>query len=93
MILWKNLRLSFPNCPKHVRKRKTMSTKFNAIRRLRNRIFHHEAITWNLNVLNSYKLEIIEGIEWLDKDLLEWLVELNHIDETIEKYRKIIEKE
>ena len=68
-----------------------MSSKFNGIRRLRNRIFHHEAITWNLSVLNSYKHEITEGIEWLDKNLLEWLIELNHIDETIEKYRKTIE--
>ncbi|NLB26502.1 MAG: hypothetical protein GX820_07400 [Bacteroidales bacterium] len=69
MALWKNLRLAFTNCPKSIRKRKTMSSKFNRIRKLRNRIFHHEAITWNLNVLNSYKNEIIEGIEWLNKDL------------------------
>lgn len=91
MTLWKSLRLSFPNCPKQIRKRKTMSSKFNGIRRLRNRIFHHEAITWNLEVLNSYKLEIIDGIEWLDKGLLDWIVELNHIDETIEKFRRTIE--
>ncbi len=44
-----------------------MSSKLNGIRKLRNRIFHHEAITWNLNVLNSYKDEIIEGIEWLNR--------------------------
>ncbi len=93
MTLWKNLRLTFPNCPKRIRQRKTMSSKFNGIRRLRNRIFHHEAITWNLDVLHAYKLEIVEGIEWLDKDLLEWMTELNHIDETIEKYRKTISSE
>ena len=91
MTLWKNLRLAFPNCPKQIRKRKTMSSKFNGIRKLRNRIFHHEAITWNLAVLNSYKLQIIEGIKWLDKDLLDWITELNHIDETIDKYRRTIE--
>ena len=90
MTLWKNLRLAFPNCPKNIRKRKTMSSKFNGIRRLRNRIFHHEAITWNLNVLNSYKDEIIQGIEWLNKDLREWIVELNHVEETISKFRKTI---
>jgi len=93
MSLWKTLRLSFPNCPKIIRKRKTMSSKFNGIRRLRNRIFHHEAITWNLNVLNSYVCEITEGIEWLDSDLSAWLTDLNHVDDTIEKYRKVIEKE
>jgi hypothetical protein len=91
MTLWKNLRLTFPNCLKNIRKRKTMSSKFNGIRKSRNRIFHHQAITWNLNVLNSYKDEIIEGIEWLNKDLLEWIAELNHVEETISKFRKTID--
>jgi len=91
MTLWKHLRLAFPNCPKQIRKRKTMSSKFNSIRKLRNRIFHHEAISWNLDVLNMYRYELIEGIEWLDKGLLDWVVELNHISETIEKNRKFIE--
>jgi len=83
MTLWKSLRLTFPNCPKQIRQRKAMSSKFNSIRKLRNRIFHHEAISWNLSVLDRYKLELIEGIEWLDKDLMDWADELNHIDDTI----------
>jgi len=90
MTLWKNLRLAFPNCPKNIRKRKTMSSKFNGIRKLRNRIFHHEAITWNLDVIESYKNEIIEGIAWLNNDLLNWISELNHINEVIEKNRSNI---
>ena len=89
--LWKNLRLAFPNCPKNIRKRKTMSAKFNAIRKLRNRVFHHEAITWNLNVLHNYKNDIIEGLNWLDKDLVKWASELNNVDEVINKHREIIE--
>jgi hypothetical protein len=91
MTLWKNLRFSFPNCQKENRKRKIISAKLNRIRKFRNRIFHHEAISWNIDVLNAYKHDIIEGINWLDKDLLNWIGELNHIDQTIEKYRKIIE--
>jgi len=90
MTLWKCLRLTFPNCPKKIRKRKTISCKLNTIRKLRNRIFHHEAISWNLDVLDKYRLELIEGIEWLDKGLLDWIVDLNHINVTIEKYRKTI---
>ena len=90
MTLWKCLRLTFPNCPKQIRQRKTMSSKFNSIRKLRNRIFHHEAISWNLSVLDIYKLELIEGIQWLDKDLMDWVDELNHIDDTINRYRKTI---
>lgn len=92
MTLWKNLRLTFPNCPKNIRKRKTMSTKFNGIRRLRNRIFHHEAISWSLTVLDTYKEEILEGIEWLDNELVDWASELNRIDETISKFRQTIAK-
>jgi len=91
MTLWKSLRLAFPDCPKAIRKRKTMSSKFNGIRKMRNRIFHHEAISWNLNVVISYKDEMIQGIGWLNNDLLSWVVELNHIDETIEKIRRTIE--
>jgi len=53
MTLWKNIRLAFPNCPKIIRKRKTMSSKFNGIRKLRNRIFHHESITWNIYVFTT----------------------------------------
>ncbi|GAO31439.1 hypothetical protein JCM15548_13799 [Geofilum rubicundum JCM 15548] len=89
-ILWKNLRFSFPNCPKNQRKRKTISSKLNGIRKFRNRIFHHEPISWNLIALNSYKEDIIEAINWLDKDLLKWLDELNHVDMIIEKYRGTI---
>lgn len=69
-----------------------MSTKFNGIRRLRNRIFHHEAISWSLTVLDTYKEEILEGIEWLDNELVDWASELNRIDETISKFRQTIAK-
>lgn len=68
-----------------------MSAKFNGIRKLRNRIFHHEAITWNLEVLNSYRNEILEGFEWLDKGMLEWVGDLNHVASVIEKNRWTIQ--
>ena len=88
--LWKNLRLSFPNCPKSIRKRKTMSSKFNGIRKLRNRIFHHESISWNIEALQNYRNEIVEGIDWLDKDLVNWCEDLMHINQTIEENRLLI---
>jgi hypothetical protein len=89
-ILWKNLRLAFPNCPKQIRQRKTMSSKFNGIRKLRNRIFHHESISWNLDAVSEYKKEMIEGINWLDKDLLAWSNDLIRIDDVIKNGEKII---
>ncbi|MDP2188911.1 MAG: hypothetical protein Q8J69_09545 [Sphingobacteriaceae bacterium] len=70
-----------------------MSSKFNGIRKLRNRIFHHEAISWDLNALHSYKNGIIEGIEWLSKDLVEWVNELNHVDNSIKNFKGLISKD
>jgi hypothetical protein len=90
-ILWKNLRLAFPNCPKQIRQRKTMSSKFNGIRKLRNRIFHHESISWDLDAINEYKTEMVEGINWLHKDLLEWSTDLIRIDDIIKKGKRMIE--
>ena len=85
MSLWKTLRLAFPNCPKQIRKRKTMSSKFNSVRKLRNRIFHHEAITWNLEAIKDYKNEILESLNWLNKDLINWIENLNHVEKIIEE--------
>ena len=67
-----------------------MSAKFNGIRKLRNRIFHHEAITWNLGVVKNYNNEIIEGIDWLNEGLVEWSNDLIHIDKVINKRRHLI---
>ncbi len=90
--LWKNIRLAFPNCPKNIRKRKTMSSKFNGIRKLRNRIFHHESVTWNFSALTNYENEIIEGIDWLDKELLGWSKELFRFNNVIRKRKNLIQQ-
>ena len=44
LTLWKGLRLAFPHMPKKDRKRKNISSPCNALRKLRNRVFHHESI-------------------------------------------------
>jgi len=72
-VLWKELRLVFPRCPKHQRKRHTVSVALNQIRDLRNRVFHHEQLLWltpSLNVLHERGLEVIG---WLDPQLPAWL--------------------
>ena len=61
--------------------------EFNAVRKLRNRIFHHEAITWNLSVIKEYEKEILEALDWLNKDLVNWMEGLNHLDRVIEENR------
>ena len=50
-----------------------------------------EAITWNLDVIQEYEKEILDALDWLNKDLVNWLEGLNHLDSVIEKNRKKIE--
>ena len=87
--LWKNLRFVFPYCPKSIRKRRTMSSKLNGIRKLRNRIFHHEPISWNYSVLMNYYQELSEGIDWLEKDALSNFSDIFNFNEIIESRKGI----
>lgn len=81
--LWKNLRLAFPKCPKQIRQRKTISSKLNSIRKLRNRIFHHEPIAWNVNALVEYKNEFYDVINWLDGDLTAYFDDTFRVEDVI----------
>ena len=67
-----------------------MSTKFNGIRKLRNRIFHHESITWSVTALENYQREIIEGINWLDKELINWSGDIFRFEQVIKNRKDII---
>lgn len=84
-ILWKNLRKAFPNLPKNERKRKTVSAPLNNFRNLRNRIFHNEPISWNINQLEKLYIEIKKLLFWIDKDLTLFL-------DNIDRFRAILKK-
>ena len=90
-ILWKDLRLAFPRCPKAERQRRSVSSKLNSIRKLRNRIFHHESIAWSYQALLAYKNEILEGIDWLNGDLTEFFSDTIRIEEVLNNQKKHIE--
>ncbi|RLD56266.1 MAG: hypothetical protein DRJ05_11585 [Bacteroidetes bacterium] len=85
MFLWKQLRLCFPNCEKRQRKRKTLSSRLNTIRKFRNRVFHYECISWDFDVLQNFADDIIETIKWLDKDLLLWGQSIFRVNDVIEQ--------
>ena len=64
-ILWRKLiKDVFPHMPAHLRKRKAIRSRLNNIRRLRNRVFHHEAV-WHLPDLEQRHREIRETIGWI----------------------------
>jgi len=66
-----------------------MRSKFNGIRKFRNRIFYHEALSWNDAVIINYKKEMIEGIDWLENGLLKWSEDIFWFDEIMERRKEL----
>lgn len=89
-ILWKKLRLCFPNLEKSRRVRKTISSNLNLFRNHRNRIFHHEPIYRSMEKNKEVHDMMIEFLSWLDRDLPSWVKEVDRFDETYDKVKCLI---
>jgi hypothetical protein len=87
-ILWKNLRKVFPNMPKKERQRKKVAPPLNRFRTFRNRIFHHEPISWNLERLKQIHNEMIDVIKWMNRDIPFWLADFDRFDEVCSSVKK-----
>lgn len=88
LILWKPLRKAFPFLEKSQRQRNNVSAPVNKIRNFRNRVFHHEPISWNLYKLEEIHNTILEVMKWLNKDLPKIAKEFDRVSELIKKARK-----
>lgn len=66
------LRQAFPRVPRRQRQRQTIHQHYNAIRELRNRVFHHEPL-FDDRVLGRRHLDIYRGIGWINPGLLAWV--------------------
>jgi hypothetical protein len=56
---------AFPHQPYTRRTRAELSGRFNTIRKLRNRVFHHEPI-WNRSDLPQRHADILDAIGWMN---------------------------
>ncbi len=67
-IFWPSLlRPAFPSMPRRIRTRQELSRRLNQIRRLRNRVFHHESIlNWRNPDLLLQHTRILEIITWMN---------------------------
>ena len=79
-LLWKDLRRAFPYIPKKDRKRKNVSAPLNRFRSFRNRVFHNESICWNMKKVQEIHDELLLVLEWINKDLPEWLTEIDRFE-------------
>ncbi|MDQ1830087.1 hypothetical protein [Massilia scottii] len=81
-VVWKDLRLVFPRCPKALRKRQAVSSALNQMRDLRNRVFHHEPLIWLTPDLPDWHAKGMEVIGWIDPQLLLWLARFDPLPAT-----------
>lgn len=76
--LWHPLvRATFPAMPNQIRNRRELSRRFNQIRELRNRVFHHERIwdwTYNGRNLTQQHQDILEALGWISPTLRDTIV-------------------
>lgn len=86
--LWKSLRKAFPNLPKKDRQRKNVSSPCNALRRLRNRIFHQEAICWDLYYMTCLHDNLVTVLGWMNADIPAWLAGIDPFDDVCRAIRK-----
>ena len=69
-VLWPLLLPAvFPYAPRRQRSRRGISKRVDSIRRLRNRVFHHEPI-WHLSDLPEQHQQILETIGWMSPAML-----------------------
>ena len=79
-ILWPRLLPDvFPHAPRRLRARKGISKRVDRIRRLRNRVFHHEPV-WHLPDLEEQHHLILETIGWINPAMLEMTRLLDRFD-------------
>ena len=88
LILWKPLRKAFPYLEKSQRQRNNVSAPINKIRDFRNRVFHHEPISWNLKKLDQTHERIIIVMGWLNKDLPTLTEQIDRVPQVLNKAKK-----
>ncbi|WP_084709074.1 Abi family protein [Aequorivita vladivostokensis] len=88
LILWKPLRKAFPYLEKSERQRNNVSAPINKIRDFRNRVFHHEPISWNLYRLIETHERILKVMGWLNEDLPKVAKEIDRVPNIIKNARQ-----
>ena len=80
-----------PYLPKTQRTRKTLSSTFTSIKKLRNEIFHHDPI-WNKSNLKKEYNHILEAIQWISPILYETTKNISRFPDVYAQGRTIYVK-
>lgn len=78
------LKKVFPYLIASNRTRKYVKNRFEQIRKLRNRVFHHQRI-WHIEDLQDQKNHIFEAIHWMEPVACEYLECIENFDEIFKR--------
>ena len=92
-LLWKDLRRAFPFMPKQQRQRKNVSAPLNTFRTFRNRVFHNESVCWNLCRVEAIHQDMITVMGWMNKEVPDWLQQIDRFEAVCAQIRKTMEWE
>jgi hypothetical protein len=83
-VLWsRHMKSTFPDMPNHIRFRNKLLPRFEEIRRLRNRVFHHEPV-WNDRYLLDKHSRLVEMITYITPAIA---VTVNVIDRFVQVFK------
>ncbi len=71
-LFWRPLMFAFKELDNEEKQRDKIAYKLNQVRKFRNRVFHYEPICNNLLALKTNYTNIVDILNWLDKDLVAW---------------------
>ncbi|MBK7761975.1 MAG: hypothetical protein IPI46_01210 [Bacteroidetes bacterium] len=87
-LLWRPLMFSFKELDDKNKHRDKIAYSLNQVRKFRNRVFHYEPICNDLSALKINYNNMIDVLNWLDKDLVTWTLSNQDFDYL---YNKAIE--
>ena len=57
------------------------------MRKLRNRVFHHESICWDLDYITDIHNRLVMVLGWINKDMPSRLAEVDHFCKVVDEIR------
>jgi len=79
-FLYPIIRATFPHLPRTDRTRQHVSQRFNKIRDLRNRVFHHEPI-WYWQDLQQQHQDMLEALGWISPQMKDLVMTVDRFDD------------
>lgn len=90
-ILWPRLiRAAFPHMPRRDRTRRNLLARFNEIRKLRNRLFHHEPI-WYWTDLEDKHEHLVAALNWMEPAIADLVTSLDRFPDVYTNGRVSVE--